>query len=77
MKIFLSQAHSTFSEIKRYIQQYLNLSKDVEKFEGEVASLLKFIQPSIDFSRNFLKLDEILLDDLENVIGKLEDKIEA
>ncbi len=76
MKIFLSQATSTYFEIKRYIQQYLNLSKDVAKFEEEVASLLKFIRPSIDFSEKFLKMDEILLEDLEKIIVELETVIE-
>ncbi|MHA1650098.1 MAG: hypothetical protein ACTSYB_07875 [Candidatus Helarchaeota archaeon] len=77
MKIFLSQAHSTFTEIKKYIKQYLNISKDVEKFEGEISDLLKFIRPSIDFSQKFLKLDELLLDDLEAIIIQLGELIES
>jgi len=77
MKIFLSQAHSTFNEIKKYIQQYLNLSKDVKKFGAALPSLLEFISPSIEFSHQFLKLDEILLDDLEDIIKTLSDKIES
>lgn len=77
MKIFLSQAISTFAEIKRYIQQYLNLSKDVEKFETEISSLLRFVQPSIEFSEQFLKLDEHLMEDLEKFIAKLETLIET
>ncbi len=77
MKIFLSQAHSTFNEIKKYIQQYLNLSKDIKKFQNELPSLLKFISPSIEFSQHFLNLDELLLDDLENIIKNLSTKIET
>ena len=76
MKIFLSQAASTFIEINRYIRTYLNLSKDIEKIANEVPSLLTFINPSIEFSELFLKLEEDLLDNMEHTIKKLEDLIE-
>ncbi|NVM52950.1 MAG: hypothetical protein HWN66_04545 [Candidatus Helarchaeota archaeon] len=77
VKIFLSQAHSTFSEIIRYIRQYLNLSKDIKKFANEVTSLLDFINPSIGFSEKFLKLEELLLDEMEKTIAKLVSLIET
>lgn len=77
VKIFLSQAHSTFTEIIRYIRQYLNLSKDIGKFAEEVTSLLKFINPSIEFSEKFLKLEDLLMDDIEKTIKQLEDLIET
>ncbi len=77
IKIFLSQAHSTFTEIIRYIKQYLNLSKDIKKFADEVDSLLNFIHPSIDFSEKFLNLEDFLLDDMENTIKLLESLIET
>ncbi|MHA1266940.1 MAG: hypothetical protein ACTSRS_17010 [Candidatus Helarchaeota archaeon] len=76
IKIFLSQAHSTFTEIIRYIKQYLNLSKDIKKFAGEIGSLLEFIHPSIDFSEKFLNLEEDLMDEMEKTIEKLEHIIE-
>ncbi|MFX1295529.1 MAG: hypothetical protein ACFFD2_11860 [Promethearchaeota archaeon] len=77
IKIFLSQAHSTFTEIKKYIKKYLTLSKDIERFEEEITSLLKFIHPSIEFSQHFLKLDDLILDDLEKIIIELQDKIKT
>ncbi|TFG04845.1 MAG: hypothetical protein EU536_03635 [Promethearchaeota archaeon] len=76
IKIFLSQAHSTFNEIIRYIKQYLNLSRDIEKFTKEVDSLLNFVHPSIDFSERFLQLEENLMDTMETTIVKLEKLIE-
>ena len=77
IKIFLSQAHSTFTEILRYVKQYLNLSKDVEKFAGKVDTLLKFIHPSIEFSEKFLTIENFLLDDMEHTIKSLQDLIET
>ncbi len=77
IKIFLSQAHSTFTEIIRYIRQYLNLSKDVENFGEEVNGLLDFINPSIEFSEKFLKLENFLMDNIEKTIKQLEDLVET
>jgi len=76
MKIFLSQAHSTFAEINRYIREYMSFSKDIEKFTNEVNSLLKFVHPSIEFSEQFLKMEEVLLTDIEKAIGQLEKLLE-
>ena len=77
MKIFLSQAHSTFAEINRYIREYMSYSKDIEKFTSEVNSLLEFFHPSIEFSEQFLKLEDSLLQDLEKTISQLQDLIET
>jgi hypothetical protein len=76
MKIFLSQAHSTFTEINRYIREYMSFSKDIEKFTNEVDSLLKFVHPSIEFSEQFLKMEEVLLTDIEKAISQLEKQLE-
>jgi hypothetical protein len=77
MKIFLTQAHTTFAEITRYIREYLTHSKDIEKFAGEVNSLLKFIQPSIEFSEKFLTLEDNLLVEIEKTISQLEKSLET
>lgn len=77
MKIFLSQAHSTFAEIIRYIREYMSYSKDIEKFSNEVTSLLEFFHPSVEFSEQFLKLEDTLLQDLEQTISQLQDLIET
>jgi hypothetical protein len=75
-KIFLSQAHSTFTEINRYIREYMSYSKDVEKFTNEVTSLLEFFHPSIEFSEQYLKLEDTLIQDLEEIISHLQSLIE-
>ncbi|HUX97916.1 MAG TPA: hypothetical protein VMV49_00035 [Candidatus Deferrimicrobium sp.] len=77
MKIFLTQAHTTFAEIIRYIREYLSFSKDIEKSVGEVSSLLKFIHPSIEFSEKFLTLEDKLLVEIENTISKLENSLKT
>jgi hypothetical protein len=76
MKIFLSQAHSTFAEIIRYIREYMSFSRDIEKFTNEVNPLLKFVHPSIEFSEQFLKMEEVLLTDIEKSISELEKQLE-
>ena len=77
MKIFLTQAHGTFTEIVRYIREYLKISKDIEKFAIEVGDLLKFIHPSIDFSEKFIQLEDELCIDIEKLIENLEKSIES
>jgi len=75
-KIFLSQAHSTFTEINRYIREYMTYSKDIEKFTNEVTSLLEFFHPSVEFAEQFLRLEDNLLQNLEETISQLQNLIE-